>query len=80
MPSISKPELLSESSLSKDVLMSSEQPLLSSQDNISYGTICHNDDVQIDDDGSKEVSSLINDGLLHLYPKQGAVVLLVDQQ
>ena len=37
-----------------------EQTLLLSLDNMSGNTICHHDDIQIDEYGSHEVPSLIN--------------------
>ena len=70
MPSMDWPELLSESNLSWEELLSNdeqlqnsspEETLLSSQDNMSDDTICHHDDkIEIDDDGSEEVPLSIN--------------------
>ena len=79
-------ESLSESSLSREVLSSSDeqsqnlslkQILLLSQENMSDSTIHHNDDIQNDDDGSQEVSSSINLSLA-THPKQEIIIVMVE--
>ena len=63
---MSKSSFLSEELLSSDEQSqnsSHKDTLPPSQDNMSNGTTCHHDDIQIDDNGSQEVSSWINDDL-----------------